>query len=101
MFQTKVTELLGIEYPIIQGAIQWLSRAGLVAAVSNAGGLGVISSLTFVTPEELRQEIQKTRSLTQKPFAVNVTMLPTSRPINYEAYFNTSSRHQDAIPNPI
>jgi len=90
VFKTRVTELLGIEYPIIQGAIQWLSRAGLVAAVSNAGGLGVISSLTFATPEELRQEIKKTRNMTSKPFAVNVTMLPTSRPVNYEGYFNAA-----------
>lgn len=81
--------MLGIEYPIIQGAIQWLSRAELVSAVSNAGGLGVISSLTFPTAKELQQEIKKTKSMTDKPFAVNVTMLPTMRPVNYEEYFNT------------
>jgi len=82
--------MLGIEYPIIQGAIQWLSRAELVSAVSNAGGLGVISSLTFPTTRELQQEIKKTRSMTDKPFAVNVTMLPTLRPVNYEEYFNAA-----------
>ena len=90
MFKTRITEMLGIEYPIIQGAIQWLSRAKLVSAVSNAGGLGVISSLTFPTAKELQQEIKKTKSMTDKPFAVNITMLPTIRPVNYEEYFNAA-----------
>jgi len=90
MLKTRVTEMLGIEYPIIQGAIQWLSGAELVSAVSNAGGLGVISSLTFPTAKELQQEIKKTKTMTDKPFAVNVTMLPTIRPVNYEEYFNAA-----------
>jgi len=90
VLKTRITEMLGIEYPIIQGAIQWLSRAELVSAVSNAGGLGVISSLTFPTARELQQEIKKTKSMTDKPFAVNVTMLPTLRPVNYEEYFNAA-----------
>ncbi|MBA7697185.1 NADH:quinone reductase [subsurface metagenome] len=76
MFKTRITEMFGIEYPIIQGAMQWLSRAELVSAVSNAGGLGIISSLTFPTAEELRQEIKKTKGMTDKPFAVNITLLP-------------------------
>ena len=90
MFSTRITEMLGIKYPIIQGAMQWLSRAELAAAVSNAGGLGVISSLTFPSVTELRQEIKKTKSLTSKPFAVNITFLPTTRPINYEEYIVAS-----------
>jgi NAD(P)H-dependent flavin oxidoreductase YrpB (nitropropane dioxygenase family) len=90
MFKTRITEMFGIEYPIIQGAMQWLSRAELVAAASNAGGLGVISSLTFPTTKELRQEIKKTKSLTDKPFAVNVTLLPTVRAVNYEEYINAA-----------
>ena len=90
MFKTRITERLGIEYPIIQGAIQWLSRAELVSAVSNAGGLGVISSLTFSTAKELQQEIKKTKAMTDKPFAVNVTMLPVLRLVNYEEYFNAA-----------
>ena len=90
VLKTRITEMLGIEYPIIQGAIQWLSRAELVSAVSNAGGLGVISSLTFPTASELQQEIKRTKGMTDKPFAVNVTMLPTSRPVNYEEYFNAA-----------
>ena len=90
MFKTRITEMFGIEYPIIQGAMQWLSRAELVAAVSNAGGLGIISSFTFPTAKELRDEIKKTKSLTDKPFAVNITILPTIRAVNYKEYIDTA-----------
>ncbi len=90
MFKTRVTEMFNIEYPIIQGAMHWLSRAELVAAVSNAGGLGIISSLTFPTTRELREEIRKTKSLTSRPFAVNITLLPTLRPVNYEEYMKVA-----------
>jgi nitronate monooxygenase len=82
--------MFGIEYPIIQGAMLWLSRAELVAAVSNAGGLGIMASLTFPTAKELREEIRKTKSLTDKPFAVNITMLPTMRTVNYEEYLDAA-----------
>lgn len=61
MWNTRVTELVGIEVPIIGGALQWLSRAGLAAAVSNAGGLGVLASANFASPEDLRKEIRLTR----------------------------------------
>ncbi|MEG0255545.1 MAG: nitronate monooxygenase [Vagococcus sp.] len=74
--KNKLTELLNIEYPIIQGAMQYLSRAELAIAVSNAGGLGTIPAMTFRSPEELREEIQKIKSQTDKPFAVNISMLP-------------------------
>ncbi len=87
MIKTRVTEILGIKYPIILAAMQWISRAELVAAASNAGGMGIIASLTFPTVAELREEIKKTKSLTDKPFAVNVTLIPTARPVNYEEYF--------------
>jgi NAD(P)H-dependent flavin oxidoreductase YrpB (nitropropane dioxygenase family) len=90
MFKTRITKMFGIEYPIIQGAMQWLSRAELVAAVSNAGGLGILSALTFSTTGELREEIKKTKSLTDKPFAVNITLLPTLRAVSYEEYINTA-----------
>jgi len=90
MFKTRITEMLEIRYPIIQGPMQWLSRAEMVSAVSNAGGLGIISSLTFPTIEELREEIKKTKTMTDKPFAVNVTLLPTARPVNYEEYFSAA-----------
>ncbi|GAB4353075.1 MAG: nitronate monooxygenase family protein [Candidatus Abyssubacteria bacterium] len=76
MFKTRITEMLGIEYPIIQGGMQWLSKAELASAVSEAGGLGLITAASFDDPEELRDEIRKARTLTQKPFGVNVSMLP-------------------------
>ena len=72
---TRLTELLNIEFPIIQGAMHWLARAPLCAAVSNAGGLGVINAKSF-SPKELEQEIQQVRGLTERPFCVNVSMLP-------------------------
>jgi NAD(P)H-dependent flavin oxidoreductase YrpB (nitropropane dioxygenase family) len=90
MFQTRVTEMLGIKYPVVQGAMQWLARAELAAAVSNAGGLGIISSFTFPTPQELRDEIRRTRGLTDRPFAVNITLLPTIRPVDIEGYINVA-----------
>jgi NAD(P)H-dependent flavin oxidoreductase YrpB (nitropropane dioxygenase family) len=87
LFQTRITELFGTEYPIIQGALGGgLSRAELVSAVSNAGGLGMITSLNYTTADELRTEIKKTKGMTDRPFAVNVTLLPTMRPVNYEEY---------------
>lgn len=87
MFKTRITELLGIEYPIIAGPMGFISGAELVSAVSNAGGLGIMVSTTFGEPEDLKEEIKKAKSLTDKPFAVNVTLLPAARPINYEEYF--------------
>lgn len=91
MFKTRLTELLGIEYPIIQGALGGgLSGAELVSAVSNAGGLGNIASLSYPTTKELREEIKKTKSLTDKPFAVNVALLPTIRPIDYAEYMTAA-----------
>jgi len=74
--KTRITELLGIEYPILMGGMQWISRAEFVAAVSQAGGLAFISSSSFQEPEELRAEIRKARRLTQKPIGVNISMLP-------------------------
>ena len=87
MFKTRVTELFGIKYPIISGPMQNLSRPELVSAVSNAGGLGILASLIYPTIKELREGIKKTKSMTDKPFAVNVTLMPTIRPVNYEEYF--------------
>jgi len=76
MMKTRITELLGIEYPIIQGGMQWLSRAEFAAAVSNAGGLGLITAATHAGKKELVEEIRKTRELTDRPFGVNISMLP-------------------------
>ena len=80
MFKTRITELFGIEHPIIGGAMHLLSRAELVAAISNAGGLGILASTTFEDLEDLRAEIQKTRELTKKPFGVNLNLFPAMRP---------------------
>jgi nitronate monooxygenase len=89
MFKTRITELFGVKYPIIQGGMLWISRAELVAAVSNAGGLGILTAFTFPTPQKLDTEIKKTRALTDKPFGVNVTLLPTLRPVDINGYLNT------------
>jgi len=86
MFKTRLTENLGVQYPIIQGALLWLSKAEMVAAVSNAGGLGILSSPTFPTKEEFRQEVRKTKGLTDKPFAVNIVFLPAMRDIPNDDY---------------
>ncbi len=84
--RTRVTELLGIEHPIVQGGMQWVGTAEMASAVSNAGGLGIITGLTQPTPEDLAKEIERCRGMTDKPFAVNLTILPTIKPIPYEDY---------------
>lgn len=86
MFKTRITEMLGIEYPIIQGGMQWVGRAGLVSAVSNAGGIGFLTALTQPSPEELAKEIERCREMTDKPFGVNLTILPTLKPVPYDEY---------------
>ena len=83
---TRFTRLLGIEHPIVQGGMQWVGRAGLAAAVSNAGGLGLVTALTQPSPDELRREIDRCRALTDKPFGVNLTILPAVTPPPYEAF---------------
>jgi len=84
MFATRVTKLLGIEYPVICGCMQWVTRSEMVAAVAEAGGLGIIPAAAFETIEEIKEEIRKTRSLTDKPFAVNITLIPMGRPFSHE-----------------
>ena len=84
--KTRITELLGIKYPIVQGGMMWVGRAELAAAVSNAGGLGILTALTQPTPDDLRKEIARCRELTDKPFGVNLTILPTINPPPYEEY---------------
>jgi NAD(P)H-dependent flavin oxidoreductase YrpB (nitropropane dioxygenase family) len=76
MFKTRITEMLGIEYPIIQGGRMWLADAKLAAAVSHAGGFGIIAALSCKGGEGLRREIKRCRELTDKPFGVNISMLP-------------------------
>ena len=86
MFTTRFTEEFGIEHPIVQGGMQWVGRAELVAAVANAGALGCITALTQPTPEDLAEEIDRCRELTDKPFGVNLTILPTITPPPYAEY---------------
>jgi NAD(P)H-dependent flavin oxidoreductase YrpB (nitropropane dioxygenase family) len=86
MLKTRFTKLFGVEHPIIQGGMQWVGRAEFVAAVSNAGALGVLTGLTQPSPDELRREIEKTQKLTDKPFGVNLTILPTLKPVPYDDY---------------
>ena len=81
--KTKITELFGIEHPIIQGGMHHVGFAELAAAVSNAGGLGTITGLTQGTPEKLANEIDQCKSMTDKPFAVNLTFLPSLTPPDY------------------
>ena len=88
MFKTRITELLEIKVPIIQGGMQWVGRAELAAAVSNAGALGVLTALTQPTPELLRREIVRCRSMTDSPFGVNLTILPTLIPPPYAEYID-------------
>jgi nitronate monooxygenase len=84
--KTRITELFGIEHPIIQGGMHFVGLAELAAAVSNAGGLGLITGLTQRTPDDLAKEIAKCRTLTNKPFGVNLTFLPSVTPPDYPGY---------------
>jgi nitronate monooxygenase len=86
--RTRVTELLGIRYPIIQGGMQWVGTAELASAVSNAGGLGVLTALTQPSPDALAQEITRCRGMTDQPFGVNLTILPTINAPPYEQYLD-------------
>jgi NAD(P)H-dependent flavin oxidoreductase YrpB (nitropropane dioxygenase family) len=84
--KTRVTQQLGITYPIIQGGMQWVGLAELASAVSNAGGLGILTGLTQPTPEDLRHEIARCRAMTDRPFGVNLTILPSAVPRPYAEY---------------
>ena len=84
--KTAITEMFGIEHPIIQGGMHYVGFAELAAAVSNAGGMGTITGLTQKTPADLANEIAKCRDMTDKPFAVNLTFLPTVNAPDYPGY---------------
>lgn len=90
MFNTRITKLLGIQYPILAGPMAYISGPELVSAVSEAGGLGIMASLSYPTPEALVEAIRQTKALTKKPFAVNITLLPAARPVKYEDYFQAT-----------
>jgi nitronate monooxygenase len=84
--RTRITDMLGIEHPIVQGGMMWVGRAELASAVSNAGGLGILTGLTQPTPDALRAEIDRCRAMTDKPFGVNLTFLPSVSPPPYAEY---------------
>ncbi|KAH9002632.1 hypothetical protein EDB86DRAFT_2896983 [Lactarius hatsudake] len=90
MLVTPVTKLLNIRVPIVQGGMQWVGVPSLAAAVSNAGGLGILTALTQPNPEALREAIRETRRRTDKPFGVNITLLPTINPPDYEGYIRAA-----------
>ncbi len=90
MFETRITEMFGIKYPIIQGGLQGLADAELASAVSNAGGLGIINSAMHNTTQSMRDEIRKARSLTGNPIGININLFPTFRPVNIEDYIVTA-----------
>jgi len=86
MLTTRFTEALGIEHPVVQGGMMWVGRAELAAAVSEAGGLGMITALTQPTPGDLVKEIERARAMTDKPLGVNLTILPSINPPPYDEY---------------
>jgi len=85
-FKTRITEMLGIRHPIVQGGMQSVGYAELASAVSNAGGLGILTALTQPTPAALRDEIERCRAMTNQPFGVNMTVFPTINAPDYRAY---------------
>ncbi|MBI5907367.1 MAG: nitronate monooxygenase [Burkholderiales bacterium] len=87
--KTRITELFGIEYPIIQGGMHYVGLAELASAVSNAGGLGMITALTLGSPENLATEIARCRAMTDKPFGVNLTFLPIVNAPDYPGYIRS------------
>ncbi len=86
MLKTRFTEIFGVRHPITQGGMQWVGRAPLVSAVANAGALGFLTALTQPTPEALLQEIRRCREMTDRPFGVNLTILPNVNPPPYAEY---------------
>ncbi len=86
MIKTKITEMLGIEHPIIGGTMMWLGKPKYVAAISEAGALGIICSAMWKTKEEFRDALQEAKSYTKKPLAVNLNLFPAMRPIDNRVY---------------
>ncbi len=88
MLRTRITDFFGVELPIIQGGLMWVARAELTSAVANAGAMGFMTALTHATPKDLEAEIRKCRSMTDKPFGINLTFLPSLRQPNYDGYID-------------
>lgn len=97
VLQTKLTEMLGIEAPIIQGGMQHVGFAEMASAVSNAGGLGILTALSQPNPEALRAEIRRCRTMTSKPFGVNLTILPALIPADYDAFAQVIAEEKVAM----
>ncbi|NQU15447.1 MAG: nitronate monooxygenase, partial [Desulfobacteraceae bacterium] len=88
MFQNRITEMLNIEYPIIGGTMMWISKSEFTAAISNAGGLGILASAIYKSREEFAEALDRTLELTDKPFAVNLNLFPIMRPIDNNDYLD-------------
>lgn len=97
VLKTALTEMLGIQHPIIQGGMQNIGYAEMASAVSNAGGLGILTGLTQPTPEDLRLEIRRCRQMTDKPFGVNMTILPMLIPADYDGYVKVICEERVAL----
>jgi NAD(P)H-dependent flavin oxidoreductase YrpB (nitropropane dioxygenase family) len=88
MFRTRITEMLGIRYPLVGGTMMWISTSEFVAAISNAGGLGILASAMYESQEALADAIDRVRDRTDKPFAVNLNLFPMIRPIDNNEYLD-------------
>ena len=88
MFRTRITEMLGIRYPLVGGTMMWISTSEFVAAISNAGGLGILASAMYESREAFADAIDRVRGLTDKPFAVNLNLFPMIRPIDNNEYLD-------------
>lgn len=86
--KTRITELLGVQYPIVEGGMQWVGRAELAAAVSNAGAFGMVTARTLQTPEDLLKEVHRTRELTDKPFGINLTLSLMAHDVSYDGWLD-------------
>lgn len=98
MFKTAITEMFGVKYPVICGAMMWLSKPNLCAAISNAGGLGNLTAGNYETEDEFRAAIQQTRKLTDKPFIIGITLLPSVRitPEHHKMYVRVCAEEKVA-----
>ncbi len=98
MFKTAITEMFGVKYPIICGAMMWLCKPKLCAAVSNAGGIGNLTAGNYETSDEFRAAIKETRKLTDKPFFVAITLLPSVRitPEHHKMYVKVCAEEKVA-----
>ena len=86
MFETRITEMLGIKYPIIGGTMMWIMKPEFTAAISNAGGLGVLCSAMYESREAFSEAVDQVQNATDKPFAVNINLFPMMRPIDNNDY---------------